>query len=181
MAESELAQAKTQLRLTTDEVEKAINQAAAAVASARAVLVKAREDFDRYKKLFEQSSVPERRFEDATRDFRTAEADLDAAVAKLEKASRTACRSRSRTYVAQKHEPASGPRKTSGSPSSSRWRSTSSGSRWPTARPRSSRRGGTRTRSGPACNTRGSSPLSTPWWSGGFATPATMLRWARRS
>jgi membrane fusion protein, multidrug efflux system len=44
VADSELAQARTQLRLTTDDVEKAINQAAAAVASARAVLVKAKED-----------------------------------------------------------------------------------------------------------------------------------------
>ncbi len=85
VADSELDQARTQLRLTTDDVEKAINQAAAAVASARAVLVKTKEDFDRYKKLFEQRSVPERRFEDATRDYHTAEADLDSAVAKLEK------------------------------------------------------------------------------------------------
>ena len=86
VADSVLAAAGTQLRLTTDEVEKAISQAAAAVASARAILVKAKEDFDRYKKLFEERSVPERRFQDATRDFHTAEADLDAAVAKLEKA-----------------------------------------------------------------------------------------------
>jgi membrane fusion protein (multidrug efflux system) len=86
VAESELAQAKTQLRLTTDDVEKAIAQAAAVVASARAVLVKAKEDFDRYKKLFEQRSVPERRLQDATRDFGTAQADVDAAVAKREKA-----------------------------------------------------------------------------------------------
>ena len=86
VADSGLSQARTQLRLTTNEVEKAVSQAAAAVASARAVLVKAREDFDRYKKLFEQRSVPERRFEEATRDFRTAQAELDAVVAKLEKA-----------------------------------------------------------------------------------------------
>ena len=86
VAESELAQAETQLRLTTDDVEKAITQAAAVVASARAVLVKAKEDFDRYKKLFEQRSVPERRLQDATRDFGTAQADVDAAVAKREKA-----------------------------------------------------------------------------------------------
>ena len=86
VTDSELEQARTQLRLTTDDVEKAISQAAAAVASARAMLVKAREDYDRYKKLFEERSVPERRFEDATRDFRTAQADLDLAVAKLEKA-----------------------------------------------------------------------------------------------
>jgi membrane fusion protein (multidrug efflux system) len=86
VADSELAQAATQLRLTTAVVEKAISQAAAAVAAARAMLVKAKEDYDRYKTLFEQRSVPERRFEDATRDFRTAQADLDAATAKLERA-----------------------------------------------------------------------------------------------
>ena len=86
VADSELDQAKTQLRLTTDEVEKAISQEAAVVAAARAVLVKAKEDFDRYKKLFEERSVPERRYQDATRDYGTAQADVDAAVAKLEKA-----------------------------------------------------------------------------------------------
>jgi membrane fusion protein (multidrug efflux system) len=86
VAESELNQFSTQLRLTTDDVEKAIAEAAAAVASARAVLVKTTEDYDRYKKLFEQKSVPQRRFEDATRDFRTAQADLDAVQAKLGKA-----------------------------------------------------------------------------------------------
>jgi membrane fusion protein, multidrug efflux system len=86
VTDSELVQARTQLKLTTDEVDKSINQAAAAVASARATLVKAKEDFDRYKKLFEERSVPERRFEDATRDFRTTQADVDSAVAKLERA-----------------------------------------------------------------------------------------------
>jgi membrane fusion protein (multidrug efflux system) len=86
VAESELSQFSTQLRLTTDDVEKAIAEAAAAVASARAVLVKATEDYHRYKKLFEQKSVPQRRFEDATRDFRTAQADLDSVQAKLAKA-----------------------------------------------------------------------------------------------
>jgi membrane fusion protein (multidrug efflux system) len=86
VADSELAQARTQLRLTTDDVEKAISEASAAVASARAVLVKATEDFDRYKKLFAQRSVPERRFEEATRDFRTSQAELDSDQAKLAKA-----------------------------------------------------------------------------------------------
>jgi membrane fusion protein (multidrug efflux system) len=85
VTDSELVQARTQLRLTTDDVEKAIDQAAAAVVSARAMLLKAKEDYDRYKKLFEERSVPERRFEDATRDFHTAEADVDSAIAKLEK------------------------------------------------------------------------------------------------
>jgi len=86
VADSELAQARTQLRLTTDAVEKAVAQAAAVVAAARAVLVKAKEDYDRYKKLFEERSVPERRHQDATREFGTAQADVDGAVAKLEKA-----------------------------------------------------------------------------------------------
>jgi membrane fusion protein (multidrug efflux system) len=86
VADSELAQARTQLRLTTEVVEKAISQAAAGVASVRAMLVKAKEDYDRYEKLFAQRSVPERRFEDATRDYRTAQADLDSALAKLAKA-----------------------------------------------------------------------------------------------
>ncbi|HVX13459.1 MAG TPA: HlyD family secretion protein [Pirellulales bacterium] len=86
VADSELSQFNTQLRLTTDDVEKAIAEAAAAVASARAVLVKATEDYNRYKKLYEQKSVPQRTFEDATRDFHTTQAELDSEKAKLAKA-----------------------------------------------------------------------------------------------
>jgi membrane fusion protein (multidrug efflux system) len=86
IADAELTQARTQSRHMTEDVEKAIRQAAAAEAAARATLVKAQEDYDRYKRLFEQRSVPQRRFEDATRDYRTAQAELEAARARLAKA-----------------------------------------------------------------------------------------------
>jgi membrane fusion protein (multidrug efflux system) len=86
VAESALEQARTQLRLTTHDVEEEIRQAKAAVDSYRAVLTKAREDYDRYKKLFEERSAPERKFQDVTRDYRTAEADLEAAMSRLSKA-----------------------------------------------------------------------------------------------
>ena len=86
VAGSALEQARTQLRLTTHDVEEEIRQAKSAVDSARAVLTKAREDYDRYKKLFEERSAPERKFQDVTRDYRTAEADLEAVKSKLSKA-----------------------------------------------------------------------------------------------
>jgi membrane fusion protein (multidrug efflux system) len=86
VAESLLVQAETQLKLTTQEVDQEIRQARAAVESAGAVLTKAREDYDRYKKLFEEQSAPERKFQDVTRDYRMAEADLDSARSKLSKA-----------------------------------------------------------------------------------------------
>src|SRR5262249_60993106 len=77
---------KPQAGVPTGEGGRGTSRAAAAETAARAVLVKAKEDYDRYKTLFEQRSVPERRFQDATRDYRTAQADVDAAVAKREKA-----------------------------------------------------------------------------------------------
>jgi membrane fusion protein, multidrug efflux system len=86
VAESLLTQAETQLKLTTQEVDQEIRQARAAVDSVNAVLTKTREDYDRYKKLFEEQSVPERKFQDATRDYRMTEADLDSARSKLSKA-----------------------------------------------------------------------------------------------
>jgi membrane fusion protein (multidrug efflux system) len=86
VAESLLNQAETQLKLTTQEVDQEIRQARAAVESASAVLTKSREDYDRYKKLFEEQSAPERKFQDVTRDYRMAEADHESARSKLSKA-----------------------------------------------------------------------------------------------
>lgn len=86
VAESLLTQAKTQLKLTAQEVDQEIRLARAAVESAVAVVTKTREDYDRYKKLFEEQSAPERKFQDATRDYRMAEADLEGARSKLSKA-----------------------------------------------------------------------------------------------
>jgi membrane fusion protein, multidrug efflux system len=86
VAESALSQAETRLKLTTHDVEEEIHQAKSAVDSTRAVLTKAREDYDRYKQLFEERSAPERKFQDVTRDYKTAEADLETAKSKLSKA-----------------------------------------------------------------------------------------------
>jgi membrane fusion protein (multidrug efflux system) len=86
VAESLLTQTETQLRLTTQEVDEEIQQARSAVESARAVLTKAREDYDRYKRLFEEQSAPERKFQDVTRDLKMAEADHESAKSKLSKA-----------------------------------------------------------------------------------------------
>jgi membrane fusion protein (multidrug efflux system) len=86
VAESILSEAETQLKLTTQIVDEEIRQARAALESAAAVLTKAREDYDRYKKLFEERSAPERKYQDVTRDYRTAEADRETARSKFAKA-----------------------------------------------------------------------------------------------
>jgi membrane fusion protein (multidrug efflux system) len=86
VAESFFTQAETQLKLTTQEVDQEIRLARAAVESAEAVQIKTHEDYDRYKRLFEERSAPERKFQDVTRDYRMAEADLEGVRSKLSKA-----------------------------------------------------------------------------------------------
>lgn len=74
------------LELTAQDVAQSIKAAEATVASARAVQVRAQEDFKRYTKLYEERSVPERRLEEATRDYKTASAEVSVAEAKLAQA-----------------------------------------------------------------------------------------------
>jgi membrane fusion protein (multidrug efflux system) len=72
--------------LTRQDVEKLIREAMAALDAVRAEYVKAEKDFKRYKKLYEERSVPERKFEEITKIWKTAEADVVAAEAKLARA-----------------------------------------------------------------------------------------------
>ncbi len=86
VAEAEFAKAKHGHELTQKDVAKTISEAKAARAAAQAVLVNATEDYERYGKLFKERSVPERKFEDATKTYKTAHADVAATQAKLERA-----------------------------------------------------------------------------------------------
>lgn len=72
--------------LTKQDVDKLIREAMAGVDAARAEYVKAEKDYKRYKKLVEEKSVPERKFEEMTKVWKTAEADLTGADAKLARA-----------------------------------------------------------------------------------------------
>lgn len=91
MAERELAgaealwkESQTRLEVTKVRTEKAVKAAEAGVDAAKAVLVKAKDDNDRYQKLYEEKSVPQIRAEESARAFGTATAQHAAAVAQLE-------------------------------------------------------------------------------------------------
>ncbi len=79
-------ESQTRLEVTRVRTEKAVTAAAAAVDAAKAVLVKAKEDNERYQKLYEEKSVPQIRAEEAARTFGTATADHVAALARLDSA-----------------------------------------------------------------------------------------------
>lgn len=86
VAEAEERKAQHSLELTQRDVAKGISEAQAVVEAARAVLTQAEEDYKRYSKLYQEKSVPERKFEEATRIVKTARADLGVAQAKLARA-----------------------------------------------------------------------------------------------
>ena len=86
VAEALWKEAQTRLEVTRVRTDKAVKAAEAAVDAAKAVLVKAKEDNDRYQKLYEEKSVPLIRAEEAARTFATAKAQHDASVAQLESA-----------------------------------------------------------------------------------------------
>lgn len=79
-------EAQTRLEVTRVRTEKAVKAAEAGVDAAKAVLVKAKDDNDRYQKLYEEKSVPQIRAEEAARAFGTASADHAAAIARLDSA-----------------------------------------------------------------------------------------------
>jgi membrane fusion protein (multidrug efflux system) len=86
VAVAEERKAQHALELTQRDVAKGISEAQAVVEAAKAVLTQAEEDYKRYSKLYQEKSVPERKFEEATRVVKTARADLGVAQAKLAKA-----------------------------------------------------------------------------------------------
>src|SRR5262249_43391026 len=66
-AQTEEARARDALKLTSEEVHKTIDEAEAAVAVARANLILARQEYDRFTQLAKQDAVPQRRSDEVTR------------------------------------------------------------------------------------------------------------------
>ena len=77
------AKAVQQLALTTEDVDKGIAAAKAAVASSKAALVLAEEDYARYRDLYQSGSATQRTFQDATKTHAMAKADVQIAEARL--------------------------------------------------------------------------------------------------
>ena len=86
VANAVLKESQTRLEVTRVRTEKAVNEAAANVDAAKAVLTKAKEDNIRYQKLFEERSVPQIKAEEAARTYGTATAEHTAALARLDTA-----------------------------------------------------------------------------------------------
>src|SRR5207247_1454144 len=68
------------------DTNEAVSAARHAVGSAEAALDLATEDFNRYSALFKDGSGSQRRFQEATRTYKTAQADLQIANARLNQA-----------------------------------------------------------------------------------------------
>ena len=85
-AEAAVAEEQALLKMTMQEVEDVVKEAKAAEAEALAALTNAREEYERFSKLYAESSVPERRLQDITREYRVAQARAEAARAKVERA-----------------------------------------------------------------------------------------------
>ena len=85
-AQTEEARAKDALTLTTDEVNKTIDEAIAAVEVGKANLTLAKQEYDRWTTLAVQEASTTRRAQEATRAFDAAKAELRLADARLAKA-----------------------------------------------------------------------------------------------
>ena len=79
-------EAQTRLEVTRVRTDKAVKEAEANVDAAKAVLIKAKDDNDRYQKLFEEKSVPQIKAEEAARSYGTAKAEHTATLARLDTA-----------------------------------------------------------------------------------------------
>jgi multidrug efflux pump subunit AcrA (membrane-fusion protein) len=86
VAQALAKEAQTRLDVTRIRTDKAVKEAEANVDAAKAVLVKAKEDNDRYQKLFEEKSVTQIKAEEAARSYGTAKAEHIAMLARLESA-----------------------------------------------------------------------------------------------
>jgi membrane fusion protein (multidrug efflux system) len=85
-ARTEEARASDALKLTTDEVNRTIDEAKAAVKVAGANLVLAKQEYDRFTTLAKQDAVPTRKSQEVTRANDAATAEVALAGAKLAKA-----------------------------------------------------------------------------------------------
>jgi membrane fusion protein (multidrug efflux system) len=85
-AQTEEVRAKDYLRLTTDEVNKTIDEGHAAVEVAKANLTLAKQEYDRFTELTAQDATPIRKAQEVTRAYDAAKAELRLADARLAKA-----------------------------------------------------------------------------------------------
>jgi membrane fusion protein (multidrug efflux system) len=83
IATAEETKAASKVSLTTEEVDKGIRAAEAAVASSKAALELAEADYQRYSDLYRDGSVTQRKWQDATKGHAVAKAEVEAATAKL--------------------------------------------------------------------------------------------------
>ncbi len=86
IAEDGYQKAQNALELTTRNIEEGIRAATDGVRSAQATLDKAKQDYDRFTKLFEEESVPKSKLDAATMAYKTTQANLEIAMAKLAQA-----------------------------------------------------------------------------------------------
>jgi membrane fusion protein (multidrug efflux system) len=80
------AKAEESLKLTDDDVERGIDEARAGLKAAKADMVLAQQEYNRYTNLYRQEAVAERRSQEVTRSRDAAQAHVDLAEAKLAKA-----------------------------------------------------------------------------------------------
>ena len=85
-AEADQARATEALKLTTDDVEKTIQEAKAGLELAQADLVLAQQEYDRFTALYQRQAVPLERSQQVTRARDVAQAQKNLALAKLAKA-----------------------------------------------------------------------------------------------
>src|SRR5262249_35227761 len=85
-AKAEQARDEKTLAFTEEDVEKGIREAQADLDAARARLVLAEEDHKRYAVLFAKEAATQRQSQEATRTYQTAQAEVKASEARLERA-----------------------------------------------------------------------------------------------
>jgi membrane fusion protein (multidrug efflux system) len=85
-ARAEQSRDEKTLQFTTEDVEKGIHEARSDLDAARARLVLAEKDHHRYAALFAKEAATQRQSEEATRTYRTTQAEVKAAQARLGRA-----------------------------------------------------------------------------------------------
>jgi membrane fusion protein (multidrug efflux system) len=85
-ARAEQARDEKTLEFTTEDVEKGIHEARSDLEAARARLVLAEKDHHRYSTLFAKEAATQRQSQEATRTYRTTQAEVKAAEARLGRA-----------------------------------------------------------------------------------------------
>ncbi len=89
IAQQDEAKAAESLQMITRDVDKGIRASQHAVEGARASFALAEEDYHRYAGLFQDGSVSQRRWQEATKAYKTTQADVQIAEARLGQAEAT--------------------------------------------------------------------------------------------